>query len=333
MKITVMGSGAWGTALALVLVDNGHEVILWTYQAQQAEEMRAQRINRRLKGATLPLELGISDTLATIPHSDMIVMATPSFAVRDTAKMIAPLVRQDVIIVTASKGVERDSALSMSQVVEQELGGKGRFVALSGPSHAEEVALRVPTGCVAASTNTEAALVTQDVFMNHNFRVYTSADIIGVELGAALKNVLALSCGISDGVGLGDNTKALLMTRGMTEMARLGMAMGGRKETFAGLSGMGDLIVTCTSVHSRNRQCGVLIGQGLSVAEAIAQVGATVEGYYAALSARQLAQKVGVEMPICACAYQILYENQPVNSVVEQLMRRGKRREEDESWI
>ncbi len=333
MKITVMGSGAWGTALALVLVDNGHEVTLWTYQAQQAEEMRTQRINRRLKGATLPQALGISDTLDTIPHSDMIVMATPSFAVRDTAKMVAPLVKQDVIIVTASKGVERDSALSMSQVVEQELGGKGRFVALSGPSHAEEVALRVPTGCVAASTNTEAALMTQDAFMNHNFRVYTSADIVGVELGAALKNVLALSCGISDGVGLGDNTKALLMTRGMTEMARLGMAMGGRKETFAGLSGMGDLIVTCTSVHSRNRQCGVLIGQGLSVAEAIAEVGATVEGYYAALSARQLAQKMGVEMPICECAYQILYENQPVNSVVEQLMRRGKRREEDESWI
>lgn len=333
MKITVMGSGAWGTALALVLVDNGHEVTLWTYQAQQAEEMRTQRINRRLKGIPLPLELDISDTLATIPQSDMIVMATPSFAIRDTAKKIAPLVKQDVIIVTASKGVERDSALSMSQVVEQELGGKGRFVALSGPSHAEEVALRVPTGCVAASTHTEAALVTQDAFMNHNFRVYTSADIVGVELGAALKNVLALSCGISDGVGLGDNTKALLMTRGMTEMARLGMAMGGRKETFAGLSGMGDLIVTCTSVHSRNRQCGVLIGQGLSVAEAIAEVGATVEGYYAALSARQLAQKMGVEMPICECAYQILYENQPVNSVVEQLMRRGKRREEDESWI
>lgn len=333
MKITVMGSGAWGTALALVLVDNGHEVTLWTYQAQQAEEMRTQRINRRLKGIPLPLELDIRDTLATIPQSDMIVMATPSFAIRDTAKKIAPLVKQDVIIVTASKGVERDSALSMSQVVEQELGGKGRFVALSGPSHAEEVALRVPTGCVAASTHTESALVTQDAFMNHNFRVYTSADIVGVELGAALKNVLALSCGISDGVGLGDNTKALLMTRGMTEMARLGMAMGGRKETFAGLSGMGDLIVTCTSVHSRNRQCGVLIGQGLSVAEAIAEVGATVEGYYAALSARQLAQKMGVEMPICECAYQILYENQPVNSVVEQLMRRGKRREEDESWI
>lgn len=333
MKITVMGSGAWGTALALVLVDNGHDVTLWTYKTQQAQEMREQRINRRLKGVTLPAQMEISDDLSTIAQSEMIVMATPSFAVRDTAKMIAPLVKDDVVVVTVSKGVERDSALSMSQVAEQELGGKGRFVALSGPSHAEEVALRVPTGCVAASDDQEAAMITQDAFMNHNFRVYTSEDIIGVELGAALKNVLALCCGISDGLGLGDNTKALLMTRGMTEMARLGMAMGGRKETFAGLSGMGDLIVTCTSVHSRNRQCGVLIGKGATAQEAIDGVGATVEGYYAAFSARQLAQKMGVEMPICECAYQILYENQSVSSVVERLMKRGKRREEDESWI
>ena len=333
MKITVMGSGAWGTALALVLVDNGHDVTLWTYKAQQAQEMREQRINRRLKGVVLPTVLGISDDLSTISESEMIVMATPSFAVRDTAKMIAPLVKENAIIIVVSKGVERDSALCMSQVVEQELGDKCRFVALSGPSHAEEVALRIPTGCVAASMDMNASLATQDAFMNKNFRVYTSEDIVGVELGAALKNVLALSCGISDGMGLGDNTKALLITRGMTEMARLGMAMGGRKETFAGLSGMGDLIVTCTSRHSRNRQCGVLIGQGLSVAQAIDEVGATVEGYYAAFSARQLAQKLGVEMPICECAYQILYENQPVNRVVEQLMQRGKRREEDESWI
>ena len=333
MKITVMGSGAWGTALALVLVDNGHDVTLWTYKAQQAQEMREDRINRRLKGVTLPDALGISDDLNSVAQSDMVVMATPSFAVRDTARMIAPLVMQDVVVVTVSKGVERDSALSMSQIIRQELGGKGSVVALSGPSHAEEVALRVPTGCVAASEDHTAALITQDAFMNANFRVYTSEDVVGVELGAALKNVLALCCGISDGLGLGDNTKALLMTRGMTEMARLGMAMGGRKETFAGLSGMGDLIVTCTSMHSRNRRCGILIGEGKSVAAAIEEVGATVEGYYAAYSARQLAQKMGVEMPICECAYHILYENCSVNSVVESLMNREKRREEDESWI
>ena len=333
MKITVMGSGAWGTALALVLVDNGHDVTLWTYKSLQAQEMREQRVNRRLKGVTLPEKLQISDDLHSVAQSDMVVMATPSFAVRDTARMIAPLVKQNVVVVTVSKGVERDSALSMSQIIEQELDGKGSVVALSGPSHAEEVALRVPTGCVAASENLQAALTTQDAFMNANFRVYTSEDIIGVELGAALKNVFALCCGMSDGLGLGDNTKALLMTRGMTEMARLGMALGGRKETFAGLSGMGDLIVTCTSMHSRNRRCGILIGKGKAVAEAIEEVGATVEGYYAAYSARQLAQKMGVEMPICECAYHILYENCSVNSVVESLMNREKRREEDESWI
>ncbi len=333
MKITVMGSGAWGTALALVLVDNGHDVTLWTYKTEQAEEMRKTRCNSRLKGVELPGVLAISDELSSIPESDMIVMGTPSFAVRSTAKMIAPLVKEDAVIVTVSKGVERDNALCMSQVIEQELGGKGRVVALSGPSHAEEVARRVPTGCVAAAKDMDAALLTQDAFMNANFRVYTNPDIVGVELGGALKNVLALCCGISDGMGLGDNTKALLMTRGMTEMARLGVAMGGHKETFAGLSGMGDLIVTCTSMHSRNRRCGILIGQGKTVQEAMAEVGATVEGYYAAFSARQLAEKLGVEMPICDCAFQILYESQPVSKVVERLMTRGKRREEDESWI
>lgn len=333
MKITVMGSGAWGTALALVLVDNGHDVTLWTYKAQQAEQMRAERINPRLEGVELPPALKISDDLSSIPESEMIVMGTPSFAVRETARMIAPLIGRDAIIVTVSKGVERDTALSMSRVIEQELGGKGRVVALSGPSHAEEVARRIPTGCVAASEDLEAALATQDAFMNASFRVYTNSDIIGVELGAALKNILALSCGINDGLGLGDNSKALLMTRGMTEMARLGAAMGGKKETFAGLSGMGDLIVTCTSMHSRNRRFGILIGQGVSVEDAMKEVGATVEGYYAAFSARQLAQKMGVEMPICECAYRILYENRPVGSVVEYLMNRDKRREEEESWI
>ena len=333
MKITVMGSGAWGTALALVLVDNGHDVTLWTYKTEQAEEMRKTRLNSRLKGVELPDALAVSDDLTSVPESDMIVMGTPSFAVRSTARMIAPLVKDNAVIVTVSKGVERDNALCMSQVIEQELGGKGRVVALSGPSHAEEVAHRIPTGCVAAAEDMEAALLTQDAFMNANFRVYTNPDIIGVELGGALKNVLALCCGISDGMGLGDNTKALLMTRGMTEMARLGMALGGRKETFAGLSGMGDLIVTCTSMHSRNRRCGILIGQGRSVEEAMSEVGATVEGYYAAYSARQLAQKLCVEMPICECAYHILYEKRSVSSVVEQLMKREKRREEDESWI
>ena len=333
MKITVLGAGAWGTALALVLADNKNDVTLWTYKSEQAEIMRNERVNPRLKGVSLPEDLRISDCLDSVAESDMIVMATPSFSVRENARRIAPLIRSDAIIVPVSKGIERDTSLCLSQVIAEELGEKGRIVALSGPSHAEEVAKRMPTGCVAASSDAEAAQIVQDAFMNANFRVYTNPDIIGVELGAALKNVLALCCGINDGLGLGDNTKALLMTRGMTEMARLGVAMGGRKETFAGLSGMGDLIVTCTSMHSRNRRCGILIGQGKSVQDAIKEVGATVEGYYAAYSARQLAKKLGVEMPICECAYGMLYENMTVDSVVGQLMTRDKRREVDETWI
>lgn len=333
MKITVLGAGAWGTALALVLADNKNDVTLWTYKSEQAEIMRRERVNPRLKGVALPDELRISDTFDSLYESDMIVIGTPSYTIRDMARKIAPLIRSDAVIVPVSKGIERDTALCMTQVIEEELGGKGRLVVLSGPSHAEEVARRVPTGCVAASEDGEAAVLVQDAFMNPNFRVYTNTDVIGVELGAALKNVLALCCGISDGMGLGDNTKALLMTRGMTEMARLGVAMGGRKETFAGLSGMGDLIVTCTSRHSRNRTCGVLIGEGKTVDEAMREVGATVEGYYAAFSAHQLARKLGVEMPICECAYRMLYEDQPVESVVEQLMTRNKRREADETWI
>ena len=261
------------------------------------------------------------------------MMAAPSFAVKETARLAAPFLERDAVVVSAAKGIERDTALSMTQVIERELGGKCRTAALSGPSHAEEVGRGIPTGCVAAAGDLETAQLVQDVFMSPRFRVYTNEDLVGVELGGALKNVLALCCGVSDGMGLGDNTKALLMTRGMTEMARLGVAMGGRKETFAGLSGMGDLIVTCTSMHSRNRRCGILIGQGRTPQEAMEEVGAVVEGYFAALSAHQLAEKMGVDMPICACAYHVLYGDQPLQSAVERLMRRSKRREVDESWI
>ncbi len=333
MKITVLGSGGWGTALALLLTDNGHDVTLWSHSARRSALLEQARENPRLPGVPLPEALHLSAALDSLRESGAVVMATPSFAVRETARMAAPLLQEDAVVVSAAKGVERDTALCMTQVIEEELGGKGRVAALSGPSHAEEVGRRVPTGCVAASTDMAAAELVQDVFMSPRFRVYTNSDVLGVELGAALKNVLALCCGVSDGMGLGDNTKALLMTRGMTEMARLGVALGGRKETFAGLSGMGDLIVTCTSMHSRNRRCGILVGQGKSVEEAMKEVGATVEGYYAALSAHQLAEKAGVEMPICECAYRVLYEGQSVREVVGALMSRNKKREVDESWI
>ena len=333
MKITVLGSGGWGTALALLLLDNGNDVTLWSFMEEECRVLREKRENPMLKGVPLPEALHLTSSMDALGESELVVMATPSFAVRTTARRAAPLLRQDAVVVSVAKGIEKDTALCLTQVIGEELGGKCRVVALSGPSHAEEVGRRVPTGCVAASRDMAAAELVQEVFMSPRFRVYTNSDVLGVELGAALKNVLALCCGISDGMGLGDNTKALLMTRGMTEMARLGVALGGRKETFAGLSGMGDLIVTCTSMHSRNRRCGILIGQGKDVQTAMAEVGATVEGYYAALSAHQLSTKAGVEMPICQRAYRVLYEGQPVQEVVNQLMTRGKRHEVDESWI
>ena len=333
MKITVLGSGGWGTALALLLLDNGNDVTLWSFMEEECRVLREKRENPMLKGVPLPEALHLTSSMDALGESELVVMATPSFAVRATARKAAPLLRQDAVVVSVAKGIEKDTALCLTQVIGEELGGKCRVVALSGPSHAEEVGRRVPTGCVAASRDMAAAELVQEVFMSPRFRVYTNSDVMGVELGAALKNVLALCCGISDGMGLGDNTKALLMTRGMTEMARLGVALGGRKETFAGLSGMGDLIVTCTSMHSRNRRCGILIGQGKDVQTAMAEVGATVEGYYAALSAHQLSTKAGVEMPICQRAYRVLYEGQPVQEVVNQLMTRGKRHEVDESWI
>ena len=333
VKVTVLGSGGWGTALALLLVDNGNAVTLWSHREEEAEHLRQTRENSLLKGVALPEALDISSSLDSVGESELVVMATPSFAVRETARKIAPMLGCDAVVVSVAKGIERDTALCMSQVIEQELDGKGRVAVLSGPSHAEEVGRHIPTGCVAASRDMEAAKIVQDVFMRPRFRVYTNSDVMGVELRAALKNVLALCCGVSDGMGMGDNTKALLMTRGMTEMARLGVALGGRKETFAGLSGMGDLIVTCTSMHSRNRRCGILIGQGKPVQAAIAEIGAVVEGYFAAYSACQLARKTGVEMPVCESAYAVLYEGKPVEHVLEQLLNRDKKHEVDESWI
>ena len=333
MKITVLGIGGWGTALALLLLDNGHQVTLWSHAPGRCALLRQAGENPRLPGIPLPPELALTESLDCVADSGLVVMAVPSFAVRETARMIAPLLRKGAVVVSTAKGIEKDTALCLTQVIEEELGGKGKVVALSGPSHAEEVGRRVPTGVVAASQDRAAAELVQDVFMSSRFRVYTNSDVLGVELGAALKNVLALCCGISDGMGLGDNTKALLMTRGMTEMARLGVALGGKKETFAGLSGMGDLIVTCTSMHSRNRRCGILIGQGKGVQEAMKEVGATVEGYYAALSAHQLAEKAGVEMPICQSAYRVLYEGEDVRCMLGGLMNRNKKREVDESWI
>lgn len=325
MKAVVLGSGAWGTALAIVLCENGHDVTLWSHRGGKAEQLAQSRINPQLKGIALPETMSFSGDIACVQGAELVVCATASFAVRETAKAMAPYLSADTIAVSVTKGIERGSHLWMTQVIASEVDCQ--VVALSGPSHAEEVSRKLPTGCVAACENQAVAEQVQDWFMNPYFRIYTSDDPVGVELGGALKNVVALSCGICDGMGFGDNTKALLMTRAITEISRLVISMGGQQATLAGLAGVGDLIVTCTSAHSRNRQAGILIGQGKTAQEAMDAVGAVVEGYYAAQSVMDLSAEFGVEMPISQCAYQVLFETRDVHDVVGELMTRSKKGE------
>ena len=332
MKITVLGSGAWGTALALLLLENGNDVTLWSYTEEESAVLREMHENPMLKGVPLPETMHFTTDMSCVKGCGLVVLAPPSFAVRSTAAKLKELADPGTILVSVSKGIEKNTSLRLSQVIEEEVQGKCPVVVLSGPSHAEEVGRHIPTGVVAAADDLETAQKVQDIFMNQRFRVYTSDDKVGTEICAALKNVVALCAGVCDGMGAGDNTKALLMTRGLAEMARLGVALGGKKESFTGLAGTGDLIVTCCSMHSRNRRCGILIGQGKPVDEAIKEIGAVVEGYYAAANARALAQKAGVEMPIAQAAYEVLYENRSVHGVVDSLMQRAKRSEMEESW-
>ena len=332
MKVTVLGSGAWGTALALLLLENGNDVTLWSYTEEESRVLRETHENPMLKGVPLPEALKFSTDMACVKGCGLVVLATPSFAVRTTAAKLKELADPGTILVSVSKGIEKNTSLRLSQVIEEEVQGKCPVVVLSGPSHAEEVGRHIPTGVVAAADDLAVAEQVQDLFMNQRFRVYTSDDKVGTEICAALKNVIALCAGVCDGMGCGDNTKALLMTRGLAEMARLGVALGGRKESFTGLAGTGDLIVTCCSMHSRNRRCGILIGQGKPIDQAIKEIGAVVEGYYAAANARTLAAKTGVEMPIAQAAYEVLYEGRPVEGVIESLMKRDKRSELDASW-
>ena len=332
MKVSVVGSGAWGTALAIRLHKNGHEVTMWTFEKDLIEEMEQTRRNPRLPNAELPEGLKISGDYACVRGSKLVVIASPSFPMRSVCRGVAPYIDEDAVVVSVTKGIEDGTCKRMSQIVADETGKK--VVVLCGPSHAEEVALDMPTGCLAASEYHALAEFVQDAFMSEYFRIYTSSDPVGAELGAALKNVIALCAGVCDGLGAGDNTKAMLMTRGLTEIARLGVAMGAHKDTFAGLTGVGDLIVTCTSMHSRNRRAGILIGQGKDVQEAMKEVGAVVEGYYAAKSAWALAQKMGVEMPITEAAYKVLYEGLSAKDMTHQLLNRSKKAEsEDAGWL
>ena len=332
MKVCVVGSGAWGTALAIRLHENGHDVTVWTFERDLIPEMEATRRNPRLPGVELPEGMKFSGDYACVQGAKLVVIASPSFPMRSVCRGAAPFIDKDAVVVSVTKGIEDGTCKRMSEIVAEETGKK--VVVLCGPSHAEEVALNIPTGCLAACEDQALAEFVQDAFMSDTFRIYTSADPLGAELGAALKNVIALCAGICDGMGYGDNTKAMLMTRGLTEMARLGVAMGANKDTFAGLTGVGDLIVTCTSMHSRNRRAGILIGQGKDVQEAMKEVGAVVEGYYAAKSAWALAQKVGVEMPITEAAYKVLYEGMNARTVTRELLMRNRKAEsEDAGWL
>ena len=332
MKVAVVGSGAWGTALAIRLCKNGHDVTMWTFEKDRIAEMVATRRNHRLPGAVLPEELKISGEHDCVRGCKMVVMASPSFPARAVCRSVKDFIDEDAVIVSVTKGLEDGTHLRMSEVVAQETGRE--VVALIGPSHAEEVSVDVPTGLLAAHQNQALAEFVQDAFMADTLRVYTSLDPVGAELGAALKNVIAMCAGVTDGLGYGDNTKAMLMTRGLSEIARLGVALGARKETFTGLSGVGDLIVTCCSMHSRNRRAGILIGQGMSAQEAMQEVGAVVEGYYAAKSAYELGKSVGVEMPIVEAAYKVLYENASARDVTLRLLGRPRKAEaENPGWL
>jgi len=337
LKVSVFGSGAWGTAISLLLCDNGHDVVLWSKFGAEAAFLCRTRENPLLSGVEIPAEVYItSDICEAADGAGAAIIAVPSFAVRETAEALSGKLGYDCIVACMSKGIEKETSSLFSNILKEVLGMAALIASVSGPTHAEEVARRVPTACVSASEDMAVAEQVQGLLMNENFRVYTSTDVVGVELGAALKNVIALSAGVSNGLGFGDNTTATLMTRGLAEMAELCVRMGGRKETLAGLAGLGDLIVTCMSRHSRNRRAGVLIGKGMAAEEALSEVGAVVEGYYAAKAARGLAEQMDVDMPICLETYRVLFEDKPPLDAMKDLMSRRRRSEQttgEETWV
>lgn len=325
-KISVLGAGSWGTALSLLLYNNGHEVVLWSALEDEVSMLRKKREHTsKLPGVKLPEDMEITTDLeACLVKPDVAVLAVPSPFTRSTAKKMSPYVRQGQKIVNVAKGVEEDTLMTLSEIIEQEIPGADVCV-LSGPSHAEEVGRGLPTTCVVSAHTRDTAEYLQSIFMSPVFRVYTTPDILGVELGGSLKNVIALAAGTADGLGYGDNTKAALITRGITEIARLGVKMGAKIETFYGLSGMGDLIVTCASVHSRNRKAGYLIGQGRTMEEAMDEVQMVVEGVYSAKAAKALAEKYDVNMPIVEEVNKVLFGGKAASEAVIDLMLRDKK--------
>lgn len=327
-KISILGAGSWGTALALLLNKNGHQVTIWSILPDEIRQLKEERENKRcLPGVMIPEEISFTaDAGEAVQDKDVLVLAVASPYVRSTANYLKDYVKDGQILVNVAKGIEEDTLFTLTQVIEDEIPNANVAV-LSGPSHAEEVGRGMPTSCVVGAKDKETAEYLQNIFMSEVFRVYTSPDIIGMELGGALKNVIALAAGIADGIGYGDNTKAALITRGIYEISKLGIAMGGKMETFTGLTGIGDLIVTCASMHSRNRRAGILIGQGKSYEEAMKEVNMVVEGVYAAKAAKKLAEKYHVDMPIVEQVNEVLFEGKKAEETVRELMLRDKKLE------
>lgn len=323
-KIGIIGSGSWGIALAALLYNNGHEVTVWSALPEEISEMRSTHRHHTLPDLVLSGDMTFTEDLEeAMTGRDLLVTAVPSVYVRSTARKMNPFCRYGQVVVNVAKGIEEASLMTLSEILEEELP-MADVAVLSGPSHAEEVSKNLPTTCVAGARTRKTADYIQGIFMSEVFRVYTSPDILGIELGGSIKNVIALAAGIADGLGYGDNTKAALITRGIAEISRLGTEMGGKFQTFCGLSGIGDLIVTCASMHSRNRRAGILIGQGKTMEEATKEVKMVVEGIYSAKAALALSEKYGVTMPIVEQVNAVLFHNKPASEAVKDLMLRDK---------
>lgn len=333
-KVAVLGAGSWGTALAVLLAGKGNRVGLWARDSKKVEELNWRRENLyNLPGVIIPFEVFItSDLTEVLAGAAVVVLSVPSHAVREVLRLIRPRLASGTFLVNTAKGLEVETLLRLSEVVREELGDEGErhLAVLSGPSHAEEVGRQLPTSVVAASSRTEVAEAIQDLFHTTFLRVYTNSDLVGVELGGALKNIIALGCGIADGLGFGDNTRAALITRGLAEISRLGVRMGAQPLTFGGLTGLGDLVVTCTSSHSRNHQAGLLLGRGLSLEQTLTQVGMVVEGVRTTQAACRLAERYQVEMPITKEVHRVLFEGSDPRESSARLMARSKTREVEE---
>lgn len=332
-RVSILGGGSWGIALAVLLHKNGHEITVWSALETEIEMLREKHEHKMLPGVRLSEDtVFTTDDREAVEGQELLVMAVASFFTRSTAHRLSALVAPGQKILNVAKGIEEHTLMTLSEIIEQEIP-QADVAVMSGPSHAEEVGRGIPTTIVVGAKSKETAEYIQNLFMNEAFRVYISPDILGMELGGALKNVVALAAGIADGLGYGDNTKAALITRGLAEIARLGMAMGGKFETFCGLTGIGDLIVTCASMHSRNRRAGILIGQGKTCDEAMSEVQMVVEGVYSAKAAMELAEKYQVQLPIIEQVNKVLFENKSAAQAMKELMLRDKKLEvPDFSW-